>query len=214
LKTRATASRLFKLSLSQARYLIGSMCGIDPLTIFTCLLVVVGFLQFWILKQNRDAARGLERPWVGFSIVDDRGFEGLQRLLEDGGRNPPPASPIWVRFELANGGRVPARVVEGSITFGHVGWPAKWPAEPTYQPTQQREMLLLPNVPRREWIECEPFTPSQLEELRLNARRLLLFGFVRYEGLFGQTYETRFFMVRDPAGGFRLDGPRSYNRAV
>ena len=64
--------------------------------------------------------------------------------------------------------------------------------------------------------------PNELQEIREKRQLLALYGFVRYSDTFSRKHELRFCYVYRPnkgfnnwiGGGFKLGGPKAYNRAT
>jgi hypothetical protein len=194
------------------------------LTLFTGLLVLVGFLQAITLiwqavvfsrqtkatekaaKAAKDSADGLvnsERAWI---------------VVENAAAENPSFGKLAARPFIMNSGKTIARIKRISLGGGRprqIG--EKLPEIPEYEGFWDFDFVL---VPGREFpSDGAPSVPINMENwfaIENRTLKLYLYGLIEYLDLAGNERVTGFCLIREPSSGFHpyLGAPKAYNRAT
>ena len=183
--------------------------------IFTGLLVVVGLLQFLMLRVTWKAVHTAERPWL---IITPK----KPKLPEQTG--------IAVRLNvfqaaIKNVGRTPAyptKIVTRYIKLDKSQFDnLSKKREPDYGTKESLEGLIL--VPKDSFgttVSLQPsVTDKDIESILAGQSFLYFYARIEYNDAFGKKHETRVGFVydhsrfNDETHGFQRSGSRAYNRA-
>jgi hypothetical protein len=184
--------------------------------LFGFLLVVVGGLQLWLLKQNANAILNSERARLFVTIGP----------LPDFIIDPNKVQIMWLHPTVQNHGRTPATITKMRLRAQQVSSVDGLPQEPIYDiqgNTEIRrfdgETLFPPNVTVS--ILTVGINAHDFVQIRQGASFLYLYGVVEYQDIAKRAFYTRFcFLYHVPGGfnpipeGFVFGGPSAYNRAT
>jgi len=200
--------------------------GHRPFDLFNCLLVVVGFLQFFMLTitsiavfQQVAGQRTAERAWI---IIRPKNWS--PDLLSTQSSVPAPGNVF--QAAIKNVGRTPAHLTEIAAHYvmldkSHFD---KLQKKPNYGPPKPLGgMSLVPQESYSETFPLEPrpsLTDEEIQSIQAGNRFLYFYACIEYKDDFGKPHETRIgFKYHFPKSGelsdegarFRRDGPSAYN---
>jgi hypothetical protein len=163
------------------------------LTGFTGLLVVVGFLQFWMLRITWKAVHTAERAWMIITPDKPEGWEPILLPEQPG----VPATLNVFRSAMKNVGRTPAHVTKIAACYKNLTTDEfkNLPKQPDYGTKESLEsMLLAPGDSHPKAVLLWPnsgLTNQEIQSIHTADRFLYFYACVEYADDFGKKHETR-----------------------
>jgi hypothetical protein len=189
------------------------------ITWFTVLLVIVGFVQVFLVWKTITYGRLSERAWVSIDVGPISGLKELGDFQIDPTplhQNPDLIMRPMAKYRWINSGKTPARIVEARLEFKSVV-ERDLPPAPSYGPSKLHPILLAPFRP----METQAYLPLDVDHIfKLLAREeiMIFYGYIKYLDVHGKPHETRFCQIgvipEYPIVPvyFTVGGPEAYNR--
>jgi hypothetical protein len=186
------------------------------LLLFTGLLVVVGFLQYLMLKVTWKAVHIAERPWLIITPIKLK---------------LPEQTSVAVRLNvlkaaMKNVGRTPAYPTKIVLCYKNLDKSQfdnlLKKREPDYGTEESLEgLILVPQDSFGRTVSLQPsLTDKDIESILAEQSFLYFYARIKYNDAFGKKHETRVGFVYDDSRfndenhGFQHSGPPAYNRAT
>lgn len=182
------------------------------LVLVTGALVVIGITQANAAKTAADAAKqsadaliNAERPHM---LISQLSAHGIQRAPDDDGN-----VKISINYKFINFGRSPA-LLKASCIMQVVLY--NLPEVPIYGEPNKMRFILAPHTGHGNIKPIEEIAEASIiAKLVSGDEHFFIFGFLKYNDVFGNGHITRFayrimFGAGDSSEGFIPDGPDSY----
>ncbi len=169
--------------------------------LFTVVLAVVGFLQWWIYRAIHRSTKVVERAYVNISHYP----EGLQ--LVDPQR-------FSVKVKVKNHGRTPAKIIDVVLTLRVYRGPL--PPKPCYGPAgpEPNRFFLMPKDHFVVTKTFELISAADARGVDAGTVRVWLLGYVDYEDQFGRSHRGGYARLYNPArapNNLIFEGQQGYN---
>jgi len=216
----ATAASEKQETTYQTNHTVNIIWPIDrALTWFTGFLVLVGFMQVFLIWKTISYGTLSERAWISIEVGPISGLKELgdfrtnpTALLQ----NPDLIMRPMAQYRWINSGKTPARIIEARVEFKPVK-ERDLPPEPIYGPGKLHPILLAPARP----METQAYLPLDVEHISKLLKReeiMVFYGYIKYLDVHDRPHETRFCHIdvipEYPVVPvyFTVGGPEAYNR--
>jgi hypothetical protein len=182
------------------------------LALFTALLVVVGFLQAWLLKthgHHLHTIAGVADKQTDHMVASERAWVGVSKVTLTSGAidHPDGRSQVFVSCGAENYGKTPARILGMNVLLakGPINDPEKSWNEKLYNSDGQTttKWIIVPSIPKHLYGSIQGFFANPDDELPIPdvGEAYFIHGVIRYWDVFSEMDKfTRFCFREDRVG--------------